>query len=181
MDIEKIFKKSGWISILESVVFAILGAILIWKPEGTVTVISYILGTIFILAGIVKCFNYYRANGKYNLYNYDLVYGLMAIVIGFVTIAFGNAIVSIFRVIIGIWIIYSAFMRMNLSVTLKNLNMGSVWIASLILAIMMFIAGLYVTLNSGAVIVTIGAMLIAYSVMDIIEDVIFMKNIKEIF
>ena len=47
--IEKIFKKTGWISILESVIFAILGAIVIWKPEGTVKAISFILGIIFIL------------------------------------------------------------------------------------------------------------------------------------
>ena len=39
--IEKIFKKTGWISILESVIFAILGAIVIWKPEGTVKAISF--------------------------------------------------------------------------------------------------------------------------------------------
>lgn len=178
--IEKVFKKSGWISILESVIFAILGAILVWKPEETVTVISYILGVIFIIVGIVKCINYFVANGKYNLYNYDLVYGLMAIVIGLVTIIFSNAIISIFRIIIGIWIIYSSFMRMNLSVTLKNLNMGA-WLYSLILSVMMFIAGLYVTLNSGAVIVTVGIILIIYSVIDIIEDIIFMKNIKKIF
>jgi len=178
--IEKMFKKSGWISILESIVFAILGAILVCKPEGTVKMISYILGAIFIIVGIIKCVNYFYANGKYNLYNYDLVYGLMAIVIGIVTMMFGNAIVSIFRIIIGIWIIYSSFIRMNLSVTLKNLNMGA-WIYSLILAIIMFITGLYVTLNSGAVIVTIGIMLIIYSIIDIIEDIIFMKNVKEIF
>ena len=41
--LEKIFKKTGWISILESVIFAILGAILIWKPIETVRFISYIL------------------------------------------------------------------------------------------------------------------------------------------
>ena len=47
--------------------------------------------------------------------------------------------------------------------------------------IIMFICGLYVILNSGAIIVTIGTIMIVYSVIDIIEDVIFMKNVKEIF
>ena len=46
--IQKIFKKSGWISIIESVIFAILGLILIWKPEGTVKFVSYVLGIVFI-------------------------------------------------------------------------------------------------------------------------------------
>ena len=50
-----------------------------------------------------------------------------------------------------------------------------------IIAIIMFICGLYITMNSGAVIVTIGVMMIVYSIIDIIEDIIFMKNVKEIF
>lgn len=178
--IEKIFKKTGWISIFESIIFAILGAIMIWKPEGTVKVISYILGAIFMIVGICKIINYFSAKGKYNFYNYNLVYGLIACILGIVTIAFSNTIGSIFRVIIGIWIIYSSFLRMGLSVNLKSLKID-IWIYSLILAIMMFICGLYITMNSGAVIITIGIMMIITSVIDIIEDIIFMKNIKEIF
>lgn len=178
--VEKIFKKTGWISILESIIFVILGAILIWKPEGTVKVISYILGIIFILIGIYKIINYFLAKGKYDFYNYDLIYGLMACVLGIVTIVYSNTIGAILRIAIGIWIIYSAFIRMNLSLKLKSLNL-KIWIYSLCLAIAMFACGLYITLNSGAVIVTIGIMMIVYSVIDIIEDIIFMKNVKELF
>ena len=117
--LEKLFKKSGWISIVESIIFAILGIILIWKPEGTVKTISYLLGMIFIVIGIFKVVHYLTAKKKYNFYNYDLVYGLMAIVIGIVTIVCSNTIGSIFRIIIGIWITYSSFVRLNLSLELK--------------------------------------------------------------
>lgn len=178
--IKKIFKKTGWISILESIIFIILGAIIVWKPEETVKLISCILGIIFIASGIYKIINYISAKGKYDFYNYDLIYGLMACILGIVTIAYSNAIGSIFRIIIGIWIIYSSFIRMNLSIKLKALNLN-IWIYSLILAIIMFICGLYITMNSGAIIVTIGIMMIVYSIIDIIEEIIFMKNVKEIF
>lgn len=178
--IEKIFKKSGWISILESVIFAIIGAILVWKPEGTVKLISYILGAIFIIIGVGKSINYLSTKGKYDLYNHDLIYRLMAIIIGIVTMIYSSTIGSIFRIIIGIWIIYSSFIRMSLSVKLRSLKLN-VWIYSLILAVLMFICGLYITMNSGAVIVTIGIMIIVYSVIDIIEDIIFMRNVKELF
>ena len=69
---------------------------------------------------------------------------------------------------------------MSLALKLKNLNL-KVWIYSLVLAIIMFICGLYITLNSGAIIVTIGWMMVISSIIDIIQDVIFMKNVKEIF
>ena len=48
------------------------------------------------------------AKGKYDFYNYDLIYGIIAIIIGIVTIIYSSAIGSVFRVIIGIWIIYSS-------------------------------------------------------------------------
>lgn len=178
--IQKIFKKTGWISILEAVIFAILGAIMVWKPEGTVRTISYILGLIFIIIGICKIINYFSAKGKYDFYNYDLIYGLMACVLGIVTIMYSNTIGAIFRIIIGIWIIYSSFIRMSLSFKLKALKLD-IWVYSLILAIVMLVCGLYVTMNAGAIVTTIGIMLIVYSVIDIIEDIIFMRNVKEIF
>lgn len=176
--IKRILKKNGAISILESIIFAIFGLILIWKPVGTVKVISYILGIILIVMGIAKIFSYFSEKGKYDFYNNDLIYGLMACVLGIVIIVCSNTIGSIFRIAIGIWIIYSSFTRMNLAIKLKTVN-SKIWIYSLILAIVMFICGLYVTLNSGAVIVTIGVMMVVYSVIDIVENVIFMKNIKE--
>ena len=178
--IEKIFKKSGWISILESLIIAALGVILICKPEGTVKVIACILGSIFILAGIYKIINYISSKGRYNFYDYDLAYGLVACIIGIITIAYSSAIGSIFRIIIGIWIIYSAFIRIDLSVKFKTVN-SNAWIFSLILSILMFICGLYVTINSGAILLTVGTIMVVYSIIDIIEAIIFMKNIKEIF
>ena len=130
--------------------------------------------------GVYKIVNYVSAKGKYDFFNYDSIYGIMAVVIGIVTIAYSTTIGSIFRIMIGIWIIYSSFLRVELSVKLKNLNLN-VWVYSLILAVIMFICGLYITMNSGAVIVTIGVMMIISSIIDIIEDVIFMRNVKEVF
>ena len=178
--LEKIFKKSGWLSILESVVFAILGAVLIWNPEGTVKTISYILGIIFIAIGVYKVITYIMSRGKYDLYNFDLIYGLIAVIIGIVTIIYSSTIGNIFRIIIGIWIIYSSLIRMSLAIKLKNLKVNR-WIYSLCLAIVMLICGLYITLNSGAIVVTIGIMMIVSSIIDIAQDVIFMRNVKEIF
>lgn len=178
--LEKIFKKTGWISILESILFILLGSILVWKPTETVRAISYILGSVFIIIGFVKVIHYFLAKGKYDFYNYDLIFGLMAIVIGIITIIYSNTIGSIFRIIIGMWIIYSSLIRINLSMKLKTMDMG-VWVYSLLLAIMMFICGLYITINSGSVVVTIGIFMIIYAVIDLIENIIFMKNVKEIF
>ena len=70
--LQKILKKSGQASIIESIIFAILGAVLIAKPEETVKVISYILGAGLIIDGIYQIVNYIKMNGQNDLYNYHL-------------------------------------------------------------------------------------------------------------
>ena len=70
-------------------------------------------------------------------------------------------------------------MRMGLSMKLKQQGFH-VWVYSLVLALIMFVCGLYITLNPGAIIITIGIMMVISSVLDIIEDIIFMKNVKEL-
>lgn len=176
--LRKILKKTGWISILESIIFAILGIILVCKPEGTVKVITWILGTTFILIGIYKIINYFISKGNNDFYNFDLIYGLTAIVIGIITMAYMNIIGSVFRIIIGVWIIYTSFVRINTSLQIKKIG-SAAWIWSLILAIIMFVCGLYIVIIPKTIIVTIGITMIIYSVIDILENIIFMKNVDE--
>ena len=178
-NLKKIFKKTGWISILESLIFAILGIVLVCKPEGTVKFISGVLGTVFILIGIYKIINYFITKEENDFFNYDLIYGLTAIVIGIVAMAYMNIIGSVFRIIIGVWIIYTAFVRINSAIQIKRIG-SKAWIFGLILAVLMLICGLYVIIYSNAIIVTIGAIMVVYSVMDIIESIIFMRNINKI-
>jgi len=177
--LKKLLSKSGWLSILESTIFIILGAVLIWNPEGTVKTISYILGIIFIAVGLYKVCNYFVSKGKNDFYNYDIIYGIMAVILGIVTIVYSTTLGSILRIIVGIWIIYSSLIRIGLSIKLKEQGLN-VWGYSLVLALFMLGFGLYITLNTGAIITTIGVMLIISSAIDIIEDIIFLKNVKEV-
>lgn len=176
--LSNILKKTGMYSLVSSIIFAVLGIVLIVYPEETIKVISYIIGIMFMLVGVYKIINYITNKGNYDLYNYDLAFGIIAIVLGIVTIAYGSKIVSIFRIIIGLWIIYSAIIRFSLSLKLKALETDA-WKYSLILAIVMLICGIYAIANTGIIIVTIGVVVLVYAITDIIESIIFIKNIKE--
>ena len=84
------------------------------------------------------------------------------------------------RILIGIWIVYSGCMRLGLAIKLQKFDSDSrIWIPGLIIAIAMLICGLYIITSQGAIMMTIGIIMVAYAVMDIIEEVIFMKNIKK--
>ena len=158
---KELLKKSGWIAIVESLVFAILGIILVWQKDAIMSIIAYILGAVFILLGLIKVINYVQAKGKSDLYNYELVYGLMSIIIGIVIM------------------VYSAIVRASSSLKLRVLK-SNIWIYSLVIAIIMLICGLVVIFNTGAIIEVIGAIMIVYSILDIIENIIFINNVKKL-
>lgn len=178
--LKKAMKKTGIISIIESIIFIILGIILVCQPDIALKAFSYILGISFIIIGIIMIIKYLQLNKDcFEFYNYELIYGLMAVVIGFITIYYSNIIETILRIIIGIWIIYSSFIKLSLSLKMKKIE-ESAWIYGFILAIIMFGCGLYIILNSGAILATIGIVMIVYSIIDIIEDILCIIHIKEI-
>ena len=177
--LEKVLKKTGVTSLVTSIIFAILGIILIANPEGTIKFIAIILGVIFGLVGLYKIVNYIENKGKYDFYNNDIAYGVIAIVLGSVTICYSTQIGAIFRIIIGLWIVYSAILRINLSIKLKTID-SNVWIYSLIIALIMAFCGIFIICNSGAVIVTLGIVVVIYSVLDAIESIMFLNNVSKL-
>ena len=177
--LEKVLKKTGVTSLVTSIIFAILGIILIANPEGTIKFIAIILGVLFGLVGLYKIVNYIENKGKYDFYNNDIAYGVIAIVLGIVTICYSTQIGAIFRIIIGLWIVYSAILHINLSIKLKTIA-SNVWIYSLIIALIMAFCGIFIIYNSGAVIVTLGIVVVIYSVLDAIESIMFLNNVSKL-
>ena len=85
-------------------------------------------------------------------------------------------ILSVFRIIVGIWITYSGVMNLQTVIAWKDLK-SRLWLATAIGACILIIAGIYVLANSGAILQTIGTIIIIYGVIDIIERIIFIKKI----
>ena len=178
---EQILKKMGWASIATSLAFMIIGIIIAYNPNTILTIISYLIGAIFVFIGIVKIISYFKTKGAYDLYNYELVYGIIAVLIGVIVVFCCDMIETLFRVFIGIWIIYSGAMRLGLALKLQKINASSKnWIIVLIISIVILACGIYIMVNPGTIIKTMGIIMIVYSIMDIIEEAIFMKNIKNV-
>ena len=169
-------KKTGWTNIITSIIFAIIGVFLIVQTNSATKIIAYILGGIFIIVGCVKMISYFMSKGSYDFYNYELIYGIIAVIIGIITIYYSSAIEFMFRIMIGVWIIYSGALRLSLSMKLKTIK-SNLWQFSLIMAIIILLCGIYMTFTQGALIVTIGVIMVVYSIMDLIESFIFVKNV----
>ena len=161
----KILKKTGWSSIITSTVFAIIGIVIITSPEAIITIISTILGLTLIAFGGYKGLEYLKNKGS-NSYSYDLAYGIIAIILGIVAMVYHQEIGTIFRILIGLWIIYSSVIRATLSLQLRSTK-SKVWI-------------IYTISNAGTIVVAVGIVVLIYSILDIIEGIIFLNNLKKI-
>ena len=179
--LEKIFKKTGWLSILISLVFALIGGILIWKPNEIITILSYILGTILIIIGIGKIIHFVSSKGEYDLYQYDMILGIFAIILGIVAIIYNDAIATLINIIIGMWITYTALIRLSVAIKVKKQSNKNIWIPILVLALIMLVCGIFIIFNKEVIVTTMGIVLLIYSIIDIIEEIIFMREVNSIY
>ncbi len=174
-----LLKKSGWVDILISIVFAVIGIFMIARTNLAMKIISYILGGMFIAIGLIKVIDYFLSKGKYDFYNHDLIYGIIAVIIGLVTIFYSGLLESMLRITIAFWIIYSGLMRLSLSLKLRTAQIN-MWSLSLVLSIIMIVGGIYMLFQSGALISIVGIIMLAYAIMDLIENIIFVKYVDEL-
>ena len=170
---EKFLKKSSWSDIVVSLIFILFGILLIARPDSIISVISILLGGIMIIIGGLKLIDYFSNDRKDS---YLLAISVVAIIAGIVVMFCSDIILSVFRILIGIWIIYSGIMNLQTAIVWKDYK-SRLWLTSLILSILTIIAGIYILVNSGAILQTIGIIIVTYGIIDIIESVIFIKKI----
>ncbi len=115
---EKIFKKSGWTDIVISLVFILFGIMLIARPEYVMSGISLLIGLIFIAIGILKAIDYFSTN---KTDNYLLAMAIVMVLIGVVLMFCSDIILSVARIVIAIWILYSGILNLQTIIVWKRL------------------------------------------------------------
>ncbi len=176
--IKSMLRKEGVSSLISSIIFAILGIILINNPIGAVKLVSYILGGLFAVIGIYKILVYLKERGNEDFYNHDMIYGIGSILLGIITVTYISELGLLLRILVGLWIVYSAMLRISLSLKLKKMS-SNIWICSLVFSIIMLLCGLYTLFVPNAIVVTIGALILVYSLLDICEAIIFLMNVRK--
>lgn len=170
---EKFLKKSSWTDMIVSFLFVLFGIMLMARPELIMSMISILLGLIGVVIGALKGIDYF-ASGKSD--NYSLAIAIVAIITGVIIMFCADIILSVFRIIIAIWIIYSGIMNLQTTIVWKDYQ-SRLWLLTLLLAIAMIVAGIYILVNNGAMLQIVGGIIVAYGIVDILESFIFIKKI----
>ncbi len=172
-------KKSAWSAAIESILIMLFGILLVVWPDITVVVIANILGGILIVSGAYQIINYFVVKGQNDFFNNGLLAGVIAILVGIAAIVIGKDIANIFRIIIGIWMVYESLVRVNTAIKLHAVGV-KIWSYILVIALVMLALGVFVAFNSGAVIQLIGWVMILTGIVGIVGDMMFLQQINTV-
>lgn len=172
-------KKTAWGAILESLATMVLGIFLIAWPEVVIKVIAYVVGTFFIVKGAYQVVNYFVVKGQNDFFNNGLLGGVISVLIGLALLLMGEEIANVFRIVIGIWVIYESLVRINTSIKLYAAGIKA-WQYVLILALMMLVLGVFVTFYNGAVVTLIGWLMVLAGLIGIVGDIMFIQYVNKI-
>ena len=180
--VEKIsddLKKSAWGAIIESLVTMILGVLFITWPDTVIKILAYIIGTFFVVKGAYQIINYFMVKGQNDFFNNNLLSGVVFVLVGIVALVMGQELANVFRIVIGIWMIYESLVRINTAIKLNAVGIGA-WKSILILALIMLVLGVFVTFNTGAVFTLIGWTMIMTGLIGIVGDAMFMQYVNQV-
>ena len=166
------------ISLIYSIIFFILGAIIFTKPEVIILFISYVIGGIFTIIGLFKCIkNYLDIKKDNSISSKEMITGILLIVIGLVFISLAGVIEALVRLVIGGWILFTGINRLINSLTIKIKNKK--FIVRLVISLLLIGVGLYTILESNLAFKTIGLVLMVYSFLEILGYIFNKKDYLE--
>lgn len=175
----QVAKGIGFLSILEALVLGVLGVVMILYPNAVTKAIFYVVGIFLMVKGIYKIINFFAMHSKTDFYNNDLLYGVIALVFGVLIIVLYERLRDVIGIIVGVWIIYSALVRMNTSIKMHAAGLKQ-WFYVFLLAAIMLALGIYAIINFDIVPQVLGWVLVAAAIVSVIDDSIFLYRVNEV-
>ena len=113
--------KSIKLSILSSFLFLIIGLIMFAFPEQTLNWITLVIEILLIVYGAITVGTYIKADKQYDMFSYNFIFGVMSIVFAIFLMINPTFLVSIFPVVIGLWMTVGGIVKFKICFDFKRL------------------------------------------------------------
>lgn len=179
-NIEIKIRKMNMTSIIFSILFILIGAFLLARPEDAIHLVSYALGIILALWGIISIVQFFTDRESQNYLEFSFILGVFMFIFGIIIIVKPNTIASIIPLLLGIWMLINGVTKLSYALTLnKNKNAAS----SIIISILIIVLGILLVFNpfAGAktLVQILGVTIIVYSVLDLAECFAIRRIVKK--
>lgn len=168
-------------SLLFSIVLFFVGLFLVMKAETTLNVISYMVGVMLILWGIIPIISFFSSKDKENssYLSTGFILGVFSLIVGIIVIINPKIIASIIPFVIGIWMIINGVTKLYYSLMLNKERNATV---AIVISLAILGCGIFLVANpfKGAKVITqiIGWSIMVYSVLDIVECFTLKRVVK---
>lgn len=164
--------------IILTIVFLLVGGILIVKPDISFNIISYLIGASLIVSGIYLFIIDSKIN---NIFINVFLYAILLTLIGILIILNPITLKVILPIFLGLWFLISGIFKIRLDIYMKD---ESYFILSLITNIITVICGVILLINPvesvSAITISLGIIIVVSSISSLIDIIIFKKNINSV-
>jgi uncharacterized membrane protein HdeD (DUF308 family) len=174
IDIKSYSSKS---SLVSSIIFFIIGAILTAYSERIMTAAYKVIGVVFlaITIGIILSI-VVRKKKEQPIYANRVAIGIITLVLAILFFFFHGIIDEAIRFIVGAWILFSGVTR--LINALRTDHKASRFIALLIVSILLIILGFVTIIKNGILLWVVGIIIMIYSAIEIVGYIFYSKDNK---
>lgn len=142
----KVIEKVKTFNYFLSIVYFILGLLMVIFPGTVNDIINYIIGGLLMLFGIDYIVRY-LSNNKVTTYSkYSLTVGIVPIICGVFLICNPEVLVSIIPFVAGMIILMDAFEKLKHAIDLKKMKYDEWWV-DLVVSILFIVFGIVVIMN----------------------------------
>ena len=178
MEIIKKLKRSAY---FVSIIYIIIGLIMLLNPLFVRNAVNYIMGVFAILYGLVYIITVYQKKDTEFYSKFDLLGGILCISFGLFLIVNPDILFSLIPFCAGVLIFMDSLTLTYQSVSMKRLSVNKWWIG-LIIGMIFLAFSIYIIVNakniSDILIRIIGIFLIFDAIIDFINTMIISKKIE---
>lgn len=175
----KKFNKYINISIIISLLYLLVGGLVVFYPTTSIKVIAIIIACLLIIGGIFLIADYGISIFWVNLTSI----GILSIIMGIILLLYPDILVILIPIFTGVYIIVNSIVDIQLSLALKKCGY-SMWLLSIILSILTILCGIIIILNpqSSAFALTtlFGILMMVYSFVGMVNLFIFKSNVNDL-
>ncbi len=145
----ELIKKAKWGYILLSVIYIILGVILLIYPSQTIDIVCRIIGVTALICGTYMIIKFFFRGAVSLMPTAGLVFGIFCLVCGIILVANPDFVKSIIPFIIGIVIITDSASKLVTSFEIKKAAEDG-WLGVFVLSVIGLVFGFVIVFNAGA-------------------------------
>ena len=169
-------------SICISIMFIIIGIIMVIMPKMSLEILGVILSIILIINGVILMITDIKLNN--NFIPVDMLpASILSILLGIMMLIYPNILSIIIPLMLGTWFIMTSIFKIRLTLYLSKIQ-NTPWLLLMLISILSIVCGFILILNpidsSVAITLFIGIVIIVYAISDIINMIVLKRNLNKL-